>query len=46
MRIAKYIYLIFLAVLVGICGMARVSPLALVMCLILAAYAGYVLGKE
>lgn len=46
MRIAKYIYLIFLAVLVGICGMARVSPLALAMCLILAAYAGYALGKE
>lgn len=46
MSIAKYIYLIFLAVLVGICGMARVSPLALAMCLILAAYAGYVLGKE
>lgn len=46
MRAVKYIYLIFLAVLVGICGMARVSPLALAMCLILAAYAGYVLGKE
>ena len=46
MRIAKYIYLIFFAVLVGICGMARVSPLALAMCIMVTAYAGYVLGKE
>ena len=46
MRIAKYIYLIFLAVLIGICGMARVSILALAMCLMLTAYAGYVLGEE
>lgn len=46
MRIAQYIYLIILAVLIGICGMARVSPMAMAMCLILAAYAGYALGKE
>ena len=46
MRIAKYIYLIFLSVLIGICGMARVSILALAMSLMVTAYAGYVLGKE
>ena len=45
MRLIAYIVLMFCAVLIGLCGLLRINPFVLALCLGLAACAGYQLGK-
>lgn len=48
MRLAAYLALMLCAVIIGLCGLMRINPIVLAICLGAAAYAGYVLagGKE